>query len=393
LPHIAVRDEIGDSVEDLVVSMRTELGYPNLGALFVAADAVVPHRLYPERGAGEVRVPDGRGDLVGALGCQDASRRADGQRVGWHEQLRGHLGPRVHQGADRDDRAGGDGRAVQDGRAGADIHTAVERAAEEVACGPTKTWSLSWTGRSSSPAAVARSTACSVITHASPTMISDPSASSTAPYMMRARGPTRTSPTTVAVGATYAVASTEGVMLRCLISMPTIMVGTRHRMPRHPRRLPPRNVRFCRVVSALVPKVVRPRRACSARCDDGAVVLAGQLFDADRVVVIGCAGSGKSTLAAALAARLGAPHVRRDGLGAEGSDEYRRAAAEAVSGERWVFDGAPYFVEELVYGRADLIVGFRLSRGVVMRRVITRSLRESLGWVPAPPQRDRRWRA
>jgi adenylate kinase family enzyme len=123
------------------------------------------------------------------------------------------------------------------------------------------------------------------------------------------------------------------------------------------------------------------------------VVFAGQLFDFDRVVVIGCAGSGKSTLAAALAARLGAPHIRRDGLGVEGSDEYRRAAAEAVSGDRWVFDGARYYVEELVYGRADLILGFRLSRLVVMRRVITRSLGESLGWVPAPPQRDRRWRA
>jgi adenylate kinase family enzyme len=123
------------------------------------------------------------------------------------------------------------------------------------------------------------------------------------------------------------------------------------------------------------------------------VVFVAHVFEADRIVVIGCAGSGKSTLAGALAARLGAPHVRRDGLGAEGSDEYRRAAAEAVSGDRWVFDGAPYYVEELVYGRAGLIVGFQLSRGVVMRRVITRSLRESLGWVPAPPQRDRRWRA
>ena len=131
----------------------------------------------------------------------------------------------------------------------------------------------------------------------------------------------------------------------------------------------------------------------STRCDDGVVVFADQLFDADRIVVIGCAGSGKSTLAAALAARLGAPHVRRDGLGAEGSDEYRRAAAEAVAGDRWVFDGAPYYVEELVYGRAGLVVGFHLSRHVVMRRVVTRSLRESLGWVPAPPQRDRRWRA
>jgi adenylate kinase family enzyme len=139
----------------------------------------------------------------------------------------------------------------------------------------------------------------------------------------------------------------------------------------------------------------RANAPCSleaVRCHDGAVV-AAQLFVADRIVVIGCAGSGKSTLAAALVTRLGAPHVRRDCLGLEGSDQYRRAVAEVVSGDRWVFDGAPYYVEELVYERAGLVVGFDLSRRVVMRRVITRSLRESLGRVPAPPHRDTRWRA
>jgi adenylate kinase family enzyme len=123
------------------------------------------------------------------------------------------------------------------------------------------------------------------------------------------------------------------------------------------------------------------------------VVFTAEPFEADRIVVIGCTGSGKSTLAAALAARLGAPHIRRDALGREGSDQYRRAAAAAVAGDRWVFDGAPYYVEPLVYQRAGLIVGFDLARRVVMRRVLTRSLRESLGWLPAPPHRDPRWRA
>jgi adenylate kinase family enzyme len=116
-------------------------------------------------------------------------------------------------------------------------------------------------------------------------------------------------------------------------------------------------------------------------------------FEADRIVIIGCAGSGKSTLAASLAARLDVPHVRRDDLGPEGSDRYRAAAAAAVSADRWIFDGAPYYVEDLVYRQAGLVVGFDLGRLVVMRRVITRSLRESLGWIPTPPHRDRRWRA
>jgi adenylate kinase family enzyme len=123
------------------------------------------------------------------------------------------------------------------------------------------------------------------------------------------------------------------------------------------------------------------------------VAAATQTFEADRIVVIGCTGSGKSTLASVLAARLGAVHIRRDCLGPEGSDQYRHWAGAAVSDDRWVFDGAPYYVEDVVYRRAGLIVGFDLPRRVVMRRVITRSLRESLRWAPAPPHRDRRWRA
>jgi adenylate kinase family enzyme len=113
----------------------------------------------------------------------------------------------------------------------------------------------------------------------------------------------------------------------------------------------------------------------------------------DRTVVIGCTGSGKSTFAATLAARTGAVHIRRDELGPEGSDRYRAAVAAAVAGDRWVFDGAPYYADDLVYPRATLIVGFDLPRRTVMRRVIARSMRESLGLAPAPPHRDRRWRA
>jgi adenylate kinase family enzyme len=101
------------------------------------------------------------------------------------------------------------------------------------------------------------------------------------------------------------------------------------------------------------------------------VAAAAQAFEADRIVVLGCVGNGKSTLAAVLAARLGAVHIRRDCLGLEGSDQYRHRAAAAVSGDRWVFDGAPYYIEEVVYRWAGLIVGFDLPRRVVMRRVVS----------------------
>src|SRR6185503_13914953 len=69
--------------------------------------------------------------------------------------------------------------------------------------------------------------AFSAITHASPTVIVEPSASRIAPYMIRARGPTRTSPTRVALGATNAEGSTLGVDPRWLISIHGSVLGGR----------------------------------------------------------------------------------------------------------------------------------------------------------------------
>jgi adenylate kinase family enzyme len=103
-----------------------------------------------------------------------------------------------------------------------------------------------------------------------------------------------------------------------------------------------------------------------------------------RVVVVGCAGAGKTTLSAALAARLGVPHVERDELGELGSPEYRAAVSDLVRREEWVFDGAPYYVDEVVYGRAQLVVALDYPRRVVMRRVVWRALR----WPDAQSWRD-----
>jgi hypothetical protein len=70
-----------------------------------------------------------------------------------------------------------------------------------------------------------------------------------------------------------------------------------------------------------------------------------------RVVLIGCAGSGKTTLARALAVRLGAPHIERDALGDDEAPGFATKVAAAVdaAGSRWVFDGAPYNAELVVY--------------------------------------------
>jgi hypothetical protein len=97
----------------------------------------------------------------------------------------------------------------------------------------------------------------------------------------------------------------------------------------------------------------------------------------ERVVVVGCAGSGKSRLARALAARLGARHIERDALGDDEAPGFAAQVAAAVeaAGRRWVFDGAPYNAEPLVYPHADTVVALDYPRRVVWWRVLARSLR------------------
>jgi hypothetical protein len=97
----------------------------------------------------------------------------------------------------------------------------------------------------------------------------------------------------------------------------------------------------------------------------------------ERVVLIGCAGSGKTALARALAARLGARHIERDALGDDEAPGFADQVAAAVdaAGRRWVFDGAPYNAELMVYPHADTVVALDYPRRVVQRRVLTRSVR------------------
>ena len=97
----------------------------------------------------------------------------------------------------------------------------------------------------------------------------------------------------------------------------------------------------------------------------------------ERVVVVGCAGSGKTTLARSIAARLDARHIERDALGDDEAPGFAVLVAAAVgaAGRRWVFDGAPYNAETLVYPHADALIALDYPRRVVWRRVVARSLR------------------
>jgi adenylate kinase family enzyme len=104
-----------------------------------------------------------------------------------------------------------------------------------------------------------------------------------------------------------------------------------------------------------------------------------------RVVVVGNSGSGKTTLAAALAGRLGVPHVELDALHHRADwapapvPEFRTAvqaaldAADADAGG-WVVCGNYRAVRSTLWARADTIVWLDLPRATVMRRVVGRSL-------------------
>lgn len=100
------------------------------------------------------------------------------------------------------------------------------------------------------------------------------------------------------------------------------------------------------------------------------------------MVVLGTSGAGKSTLSAELAERLDAEHIERDRLFGVvvpmGSPAYRETVAAAVSSDAWVFDGMPYYVEDVVFAAADTVVCLDFSRLVVMQRVVRRTLRQTL---------------
>ena len=98
-----------------------------------------------------------------------------------------------------------------------------------------------------------------------------------------------------------------------------------------------------------------------------------------RIVVVGCPGAGKTRFSARLARRLGARHIERDRLGALGSKEFCAAVAATVAGDRWVFDGPPYFMEAVVYPAAQVVIWLDYRRSLILARGIRRALRRTIG--------------
>ena len=101
-----------------------------------------------------------------------------------------------------------------------------------------------------------------------------------------------------------------------------------------------------------------------------------------RVAIVGSPGAGKTTLGRALAARLAVPFVELDALHhlpaweQREAEDFRAAVADATSGGRWVVDGNYQGkLGDLVVAAADTVVWLDLDRGLVMRRVVRRTLR------------------
>lgn len=99
-----------------------------------------------------------------------------------------------------------------------------------------------------------------------------------------------------------------------------------------------------------------------------------------RVAVVGTTGSGKTRFARRLAETLGAEHVELDALfwGEDWIERplavFQQSATEAASRQKWVIDGNYAAVRPAVWGRADTLVWLDYSFGLVVFRLLRRTL-------------------
>ena len=101
-----------------------------------------------------------------------------------------------------------------------------------------------------------------------------------------------------------------------------------------------------------------------------------------RVMILGCSGSGKSTLGQKLAALFGWRYVSLDrdilwlpGWQHRDEAEQARLTAEAIGGDRWVFDGTAPRTMAARLARAELAIWMRPPRLTSLSGILKRWLR------------------
>ncbi|MBV8952103.1 MAG: adenylate kinase [Actinobacteria bacterium] len=103
-----------------------------------------------------------------------------------------------------------------------------------------------------------------------------------------------------------------------------------------------------------------------------------------RVSVVGVPGAGKTAVARRLSVSLGVPLVELDSIFHQPGwaelprEEFRHRVAEVTTADGWVVDGNYSAVRDLVWARADMVVWLDLPRGLVMRRIVARTVRRAL---------------
>jgi adenylate kinase family enzyme len=107
-----------------------------------------------------------------------------------------------------------------------------------------------------------------------------------------------------------------------------------------------------------------------------------------RIAIIGTTGCGKTTLAAELSRLLGMVHIELDALNwlpgwtMVPDEMFRQNVSAAVEASQWVTDGNYHSVRDLIWERADCLVWLDYRLGLVLRRLLARTIRRIVSGEP-----------
>ena len=108
----------------------------------------------------------------------------------------------------------------------------------------------------------------------------------------------------------------------------------------------------------------------------------------NRILVLGCPGSGKSTFARPLLAKTGLPLIHLDNVWWRADrthisrEEFDRALAELLAGEKWIMDGDYSRTVEVRLKACDTAVFLDYSEDVCMAGIVARvgQVRPDMPW-------------